>query len=201
VDISDPANPALVGRIPLRSFEYGSGVASGEHVPHSHGDAVAIRIDSAAFQGEIAIVLQGVPDTFSVAEYPMPFGIWDVTNPHAPEFLGPLSLGNHFSADWLGDKPNDNKAVRGQFFYAIYSKGDLEQNERDHHLAVVDLSDPRNPVTVGDWHDTEQVHLAGLSVNTAGTRVYIIGLFEKEILLYVLDVQDATNPAELGRFV
>ena len=198
VDISDPANPALLGRIPLRSLEKFS--------DHSHGDAVATRIHSTAFQGDIAIVLQGVPDSFSVDEYPMPLGIWDVTDPIDPQFLGPLNLGNHFWADSLGDKPDDTKVVHGHYFYAIYSNGQMEhprdhKNDKEHHLAVVDLSDPRNPVVVGDWQDTTQVKLRGLSVNGAGTRLYIIGQFGKELLLYILDVQDPTNPMELGRFV
>ena len=199
VDISDPANPALVGRIPLRSFEYGSEPPD----VHSHGDAVATRIESAAFQGDIEIVLQGVPDTFTVEEYPMPFGIWDVTDPADPQFLGPVSLGNHFWADSLGDKPNDTKAVKGHYFYTIYSLGESVHAAQpaDKHLAIVDLSDPRNPVVVGDWQDTRQVHLRGLSVNAAGTRVYILGQFGKELLIYVLDVQDPTNPVELARFV
>ena len=209
LDISDPANPLLVGRIPLRSVEKSSGVGdTGCEVPcpHSHGDAVATRIESPAFQGDIAIVLQGVPDTFTEDEYPMPFGIWDVTDPSVPGFLGPLSLGNHFSADSLGDKPDDTKAVHGHYFYAIYSTGRMEhprdhEGDRDHHLAIVDLSDPRSPVVVGHWQDTKQVSLRGLSINPSGTRVYIIGQFEKELLLYVLDVQDPADPVELGRFV
>ena len=45
------------------------------------------------------------------------------------------------------------------------------------------------------------MHLTGLSVNAAGTRVYIIGEFGRELLLYVLDVLDPTNPVELARFV
>ena len=31
--------------------------------------------------------------------------------------------------------------------------------------------------------------------------VYMIGQFGKELLLYVLDVQDPSNPVELARFV
>ena len=199
VDISDPANPALVGRIPLRSFEHGSEPPD----VHSHGDAVATRIESAAFQGDIAIVLQGVPDSFTEDEYPVPFGIWDVTDPADPQFLSSLNLGNWFSFDILGDKLADTKAVKGHYFYTIYSLGEaVHANPNpDKHLAIVDLSDPRNPVVVGDWQDTKQVHLRGLSVNAAGTRVYIMGQFGKELLLYVLDVQDPTNPVELGRFV
>ena len=205
LDISDPANLQLVGRIPLRSVEFGSkeGGGGGDDAPHSHGDAVATTIDSAAFQGDIAIVLQGVPDTFGVDEYPLPFGIWDVTDPADPHFLGPLSLGNFFSFDILGDKPADTKAVKGHYFYTIYSLGEPVHAAQpaDKHLAIVDLSDPRNPVKVGDWQDTKQVHLRGLSVNASGTRVYILGQFGQELLLYVLDVQDPTNPVELGRFV
>ena len=199
VDISDPSNPTLVGRIPLRSFEYDSEPSD----VHSHGDAVATRIESAAFQGDIAIVLQGVPDTFGADEYPVPFGIWDVTDPADPQFLSSLSLGNWFSFDILGDKLADTKAVKGHYFYTIYSLGKpVHANPSpDKHLAIVDMSDPRNPVVVGDWQDTKQVHLRGLSVNDAGTRVYIVGQFGKELLLYVLDVQDPANPVELGRFV
>ena len=205
VDISDPANPELVGRIPLRSFEkFTTQGPDNKEGSHSHGDAVATRIESDSFQGDIAILLQGVPDSFTLEEYPMPFGIWDVNDPADPQFLGPLSLGEHFPADSLGDKPNDTKAVHGQYFYAIYSKGVMEHardHSNDHHLAIVDLSDPRNPVVVGDWQDTVQVGLTGLSVNASGTRVYLLGRFEKQFLLYVLDVQDPTNPVELARFV
>ena len=205
LDISDPADPQLVGRIPLRSVEFGSkeGGGGGDDAPHSHGDAVATTIDSAAFQGDIVIVLQGVPDTFGVDEYPLPFGIWDVTDPADPQFLGPLSLGNFFSFDILGDKPADTKAVKGHYFYMIYSLGEPVHAAQpaDKHLAIVDLSDPRNPVVVGDWQDTKQVHLRGLSVNAAGTRVYILGQFGQELLIYVLNVQDPMNPVELARFV
>ena len=191
-----------MGRIPLRSFEKFTtqGLDGGEG-SHSHGDAVATRIESSAFQRDIAIVLQGVPDTFSLVDYPMPFGIWDVTEPADPQFLAPLSLGEHFFADDLGDKPNDTKAVRGQYFYTVYkaSESDASQGDViDEHLAIVDLSDPRNPVTVGDWRDTKQVHMMGLSINDAGTRVYMIGVFGRELLLYILDVRDPANPA---RFV
>ena len=45
------------------------------------------------------------------------------------------------------------------------------------------------------------MHLRGLSVYAAGTRVYMMGQFGKELLIYVLDVQDPTKPVELGRFV
>ena len=56
-DVSDPTNPALVGRIPLREQAF-----SGSH---THGDAVVTYLDGAAFQGDVAIVLNGVSDAFA----------------------------------------------------------------------------------------------------------------------------------------
>ena len=85
VDLSNPAHPNLVGRIPLRTL--------GTQVSHSHGDAVATHITSGAFQGDVAIVLYGVPDEFAPASYPTPYGLWDVTNPRNPTFLSVLNLG------------------------------------------------------------------------------------------------------------
>ena len=70
LDISDPTKPELVGRIPLRSRE-----PFDSRDPHSHGDAIATHIETDAFQGDIAIVGNGVPDTYTVDDYPTPFGI------------------------------------------------------------------------------------------------------------------------------
>ena len=213
VDISDPADPQLVGRIPLRGVEKFN---TGGEDPHSHGDAVATRIESAAFQSDIAVVINGIPDAFTVDEYPLPYGIWDVTDPANPEFLSVLNLGNYYQFDRQGDKPNDDKAVHEQYFYAIYNRGQLAKpydlgSDRDHHLAIVDLSDPRNPVVVGDWHDSGLLEvLTGLSLNKTGTRAYVVGNKitppdEKhrhtENVLYVLDIQDPTTPVEIGRYV
>ena len=211
LDISDPADPQLVGRIPLRGVEMFN--TDGED-PHSHGDAVATRIESAAFQGDIAIVINGVPDTFTVDEYPLPYGIWDVTDPANPEFLSVLNLRGYHQFDREGDKPNDDKAVNGQYFYAVYRPGQITdlrdfRKYTDNHLAVVDLSDPRNPVVVGDWHDSG-LHgvLTGVSLNKAGTRAYVVGQTvipkgeghrHKRNILYVLDLQDPTAPLEIGR--
>ena len=150
--ISDPADPQLVGRIPLRGVEKFN---TGGEDPHSHGDAVATRIESASFQGDIAIVINGIPDEFTVDECPLPYGIWDVTDPAHPEFLSVLNLGNYYQFDYEGDKPNDDKAVHGHYFYAVYTTGQATNGYNDaHNMAIVDLSDPRNPVVAGDWHDS-----------------------------------------------
>ena len=206
VDLSNPADPNLVGRIPLRTL--------GTQDYHSHGDAVATHIASGAFQGDVAIVLYGVPDEFAPESYPQPYGIWDVTNPSSPAFLSVLNLGNAElgnEAGDLGDKPYDSKAVAGNYFYALYNRKSTKF-PGDYRLAVVDISDPGDPVVVGDWEDigdaSNDVWLIGLSLNESGTRAYITGLTphpynhsSTHAYLYVLDIQNPSQPTELGRYV
>ncbi len=209
VDLSNPASPRLVGRIPLRAL--------GTHDGHSHGDAVATHVNSGAFQGDVAIVLYGVPDLFAPESYPQPYGIWDVTDPANPTFLSVLNLGNGalgLEGGDLGDKPYDGKAVAGNYFYALYNMEAtiINQEHQDARLAVVDISDPGNPVVVGDWQDNSDVNndvwLMGLSVNQSGTRAYITGLSPHPYIhssthgyLYILDIQNPSQPTELGRYV
>ena len=176
VDLSNPADPVLVGRIPLRT----RGTLDG----HSHGDAVATHINSGAFQGDVAIVLYGVPDDFKPESYPQPHGIWDVTDPSNPTFLSVLNLGNASHGNEggdLGDKPYDAMAVAGNYFYALYDRQarttPRDKFNEDTRLAVVDISDPRSPLVLGDWQDNSEVWLMGLSVNQSATRAYITGLW------------------------
>ena len=206
VDLSNPANPRLVGRIRLRTL--------GTQADHSHGDAVATHINSGAFQGDVAIVLYGVPDQFDPASYPQPYGIWDVTNPSIPTFLSVLNLGNWSHGNEggdLGDKPYDGKAVAGNYFYALYNKAG-RKFPGDYRLAVVDISDPGNPVVVEDWEDigdaSNDVWLLGLSLNESGTRAYITGLtpapygpWSTHGYLYILDIENPSQPTEIGRYV
>ena len=207
VDLSNPASPELVGHIPLRT------VSAQESHSHSHGDAVATHINSGAFEGDVAIVLYGVPDAH--ASSPQPYGIWDVTDPGNPTFLSVLNLGpgSHGNEGGdLGDKPYDGKAVAGNYFYAIYNKAPTKF-PGDYRLAVVDISDPRNPVVVGDWEDitdaSNDVWLLGLSLNQSATRAYITGLSphppgtnsSTHGHLYILDIQDPSQPTEIGRYV
>jgi hypothetical protein len=198
VDLSDPTNPKLVGRIPLR--------LRGEGGNHSHGDAVVTSLATAAFEGDVAIVRYGVPNDNTDQE---PYGIWDVTDPSNPTFLsvlniGPVSLGHHEGGD-LGDKPYDAKAVAGNYFYVLRQ---VVQTPRDSRLKVVDISDPGNPVVVGDWQDDSDVWLIGLSLNESATRAYITGLWPPPYgdqathgYLYIVDIQNPSQPTEIGRYV
>ena len=220
LDISDPTSPVLVSRIPLRDREPFNYI-------RSVGDAVATRVESDAFHGDVAIVLNGVPDTYDPDEYPWPYGVWDVTEPGDPHLLGVVNPGSStLATGWaVGDKPYDSKAVAGSYFFTLYARAETRKDcmreewwrpgqspdcsRPDDHLAVVDLSDPRNPVVVGDWHDSGLLGtLRGLSVNKAGTLAYVVsigpppfGSAGKEIILYILDIRDRTLPSEIARFV
>ena len=199
VDLSIPEQPQLVSRIPLRAAE----------TTHSHGDAIAAHIASPSFDGDIAVVLNGVPDMFSPENYPQPYGIWDVTDPTNPQFLSILDIGyQSWGRDGgsLTDKPYDSKAIVKTHLYAIYDAAPPSARIRDAHLAVVDLSDPTNPTVVGDWQDAPQVMLLGLTLNEAGTRAYVTGIWPArhphlDGFVYILDIQDPSDPTEIGRFV
>ena len=196
VDLSNPASPLRVGRIPLREQGF-----SGSH---THGDAVVTHLDGAAFQGDVAIVLNGVSDAFAPRDYPQPYGLWDVTDPSSPSFLSALDL-DAWSFDGggeLGDKPLDIKAVAGNYFYALYLRPD-----RTRQLAVVDIADPRNPAIIGDLPEVNGVALHSLAINEAATRVYTLGVWPSPQsngthgYLYVIDVEDPSQPTEIGRYI
>ena len=201
------------------SFQGVTSRSLGTYSGHSHGDAVATHINSGAFQGDVAIVLYGVPDEFGPGFYPQPHGIWDVTNPANPTFLSVLNLGNaphgNEGGD-LGDKPYDSSAAAGNYFYTLYDRGTRstprDKSDADTRLAVVDVSDPRNPVVVGDWEDntdvSSDVWLLGLSLNQSATRAYITGLTPVPYgnssthgYLYILDIENPSQPTEIGRYV
>ncbi len=163
----------------------------------------------------MAVVLYGVPDQFAPESYPQPYGIWDVTDPTSPRFLSVLNLGGASHGNEggdLGDKPYDSKAVAGNYFYALYD-GQVRATRRavfndDTRLAVVDISDPRNPAVVGDWQDNSEVWLMGLSLNQSATRAYITGLWPPPYhfesthgYLYILDIENPSQPTEIGRYV
>ena len=112
----------------------------------------------------------------------------------------------------MGDKPYDAMAVAGNYFYALYDRQarvtPRDFFDEDTRLAVVDISDPGNPVVVGDWQDNSEVWLMGLSVNQSATRAYITGQWPPPYgfesthgYLYIIDIQNPSQPTEIGRYV
>ncbi len=216
LDLSDPMAPELVGNIPLRrtAFSHPLPFKPAEY-GHAHGDAVVTSIDTAAFHGDVAVVLNGLPDDLSPEDYPQTYGVWDVTDAREPRFLSAVNVGGRPSASsyWerllatgegdLGDRPDDSKAVGRHHFYTLYSEG-----ESGVKLGIVDLSDPRHPMVAGNWSNGDEVLLVGLSFNHRATRAYAVGVTPHPYgestemgVLYVLDVQDPANPVEIGRYL
>ena len=86
---------------------------------------------------------------------------------------------------------------------------DWDPRFNDARVAVVDLSNPRAPSTVGEWRDADDpICMQSLSRNKAGTRLYDMGIVPQpcgrkanRLHLYILDIQDPTQPVEIGRYV
>ena len=212
VDLSDPENPELVGRIPLRHDQYFP-----YDNPHGHGDAVVTSLTTTWFSGDVAIVRDGVPNTYDGANYPEVFGMWDVTEPSEPHFLeGVISLGSSPLGNGggdLGDKPYDSMAVSDHYFFTLYDAAARPKAQSwaggDVHMGVVDISNPREPVQIADWQDDPEVYLIGLSLNEAGTRAYLTGLWPppeesgrptSHGYLYIIDVQNPAVPTLIGTY-
>ena len=77
---------------------------------------------------------------------------------------------------------------------------------------TVGTASPRNPVVVGDWEDntdvSNDVWLLGLSLNQSATRAYITGLTPVPYgnssthgYLYILDIENPSQPTEISRYV
>ena len=212
VDLSDPESPELVGRIPLRHDSYFD-----DDSPHGHGDAVVTSLTTPQFSGDVAIVRDGVPNTYDGANYPEVFGIWDVTEPSEPRFLeGVISLGSSplGNGGTLGDKPFDSMAVSDHYFFTLYDAAARPEPSDwtggDVYMGVVDISNPREPVQIADWQDDPDVYLLGLSLNEAGTRAYVTGLWPPPEgmsgrptthgYLYIIDVQNPAVPTLIGTY-
>ncbi len=120
----------------------------------------------------------------------------------------------------MGDKPYDAMAVAGNYFYTHYDRGKrtypTNKSNADTRIAVVDISDPGKPVVVGDLEDntdvSSDVWLLGLSLNQSATRAYITGLLgdgsttpygfsSTHGYLYILDIENPSQPTEIGRYV
>ena len=135
VDLSDPTAPELVGKIPLRRAAFSHNLPfSPVDYGHAHGDAVVTSIDTDAFQGDVAVVFNGLPDDLSLNDYPQAYGIWDVTDTKEPRFLSAVNVGGLPSASsyWerllatdegdLGDRPDDSKAVAWHHFFCAIQR-------------------------------------------------------------------------------
>ena len=203
LDISNPEKPVLVARIPL-----GEGGWRGPNPaePHLCGDAVVTHLETDAFVGDVAAVLNGVPVGTSVSNTGNPIGIWDVTDPKNPQFLSHVEFG------WIAH--NDyyvrQTSIGGTLLSASFGAGEdtVLGDLMISDVGIADLSDPRNPVIQAIWNDAEtNPFITNVRANTEGTRLYISGVAPYPYsttaeygLLYILDTTDPTEPTEIGKY-
>jgi hypothetical protein len=194
VDVSNRTNPTFVGSVAA--------------IPGtSQEDVVVARINTAFFHGDLLVT--GIQSCFG--EAPGGIDIWDVTNPRAPEHLGfwpvssvpPVEGGaggvHELHLFQRGNRAYVTAAVPFSEFLPAGGGGDFR---------LVDVTDPRNPVQVGDWGAVEDGGLIpgqgqdffghSASADKTGTTA-IVSYWDAGAIL--LDISDPANPTFIGRTI
>lgn len=194
VDVSKRASPSFVGAVAV--------------IPGtSQEDVVVTRINTSFFHGDLLVT--GIQTCFG--DVSGGIDIWDVTNPRSPEHLAfwPVSsvLPSQGGANGVhelylfqrGDHAYVTAAVPFSEFFPSGGGGDFR---------LVDVTDPRNPVQVGDWGAFNDGGLApetgqdfyghSATVDRTG-RTAIVSYWDAGAIF--LDISDPTRPTFIGRTV
>ncbi len=181
VDISNPSAPRLVGTVA------GEANTSAE-------DVVVRRVETAFFRGDLLVA--GIQICNSALPGRRGLVLFDVTTPASPRPLGFFDT----TTESRGVHELD-LMVRGNRVFAL-----LATTER---FRLVEVTDPRNPVQLSDWHLTEKlgesltgppplnskfVHSALASPD--GT-LAVLSYWDAGAIL--LDIADPSSPRYLGR--
>jgi hypothetical protein len=207
IDIHDPSRPKLVATF-----------ADGESTPALDGSwtekVIVKRIDTPSFEGTVAAVsIQACAQGGFVG-----FGLWDVRRPNDPKLLAlyetPGTGGSHEL--WL--QPRGDKA----YVYTAIMLSELTTSPTfnpktfnattpgEPDFRIIDVSNPRNPVKVGEWGAWKELGIHPLSgfgfggkgdnvvhsVVVFGTRAY---LSYWDLGTVILDVSNPSRPRFLGR--
>lgn len=194
VDLSNRANPTLIGAVAA--------------IPGtSQEDVVVTRINTASFHGDLLVT--GIQSCSS--EAPGGIDIWNVTNPHSPEHLAfwPVSSvlpseGGAFGVHELYLFQRGNRAYVTAA--AIFSEFFPSPGGGDFRL--VDVTDPRNPVQVGDWGAFKDGGLVpGPGQDFFGHSAWADQTGTTAIVSYwdagaiFLDISDPAKPTFIGRTI
>lgn len=197
-DLSDLSNPAHV-----------STFADGVSEPSANGSwTEKVIVQSFAgprFRGDLAAV------SFQRCRAPgfRGFGVYDVTDPTNPEHLALVPLPANGSHEiWLERRGN-----KAYVYTAIFGSAELATGGAEADFQIWDVSNPTNPVKVGQWGALAQlgVHPTQPDDGVARSRRVhsVIGaVVGKQHLAYlsywdfgtvILDVTDPSSPQFLGR--
>jgi hypothetical protein len=189
VDVRDPAKPAV-----LFVTEPMSGTFA--------DDVYALSVDTPKFKGDVLVE----PHDYCRRQADAATRFWDVSDPRNPKLLSTLVHGDGVH--------NAYPFMRGQNAYVILAapNADTRDNTQygyeDHDLdadfAIVDLTDPRQPVIVSRWNAHQAYNdLPGSTfqhdtwANAAGTLAY--GSYW-DTGIVILDISDVTNPTPISRY-
>jgi hypothetical protein len=188
VDVKDPTKPQVVFVTQPMSGTFAD-------------DVYALSVDTASFKGDLLVE----PHDYCRRQANAATRFWDVTNPRSPVLLSTLPTGDGVH--------NAFPFTRGKNAYVILAAPNAdgrdntmvgyEATDLDADFAIVDVTDPRQPVIVSRWN----AHQAYPSVpavtfqhdtwaNAAGTLAY--GAYW-DLGIVILDITDITNPKPISR--
>ncbi len=198
-DLSDPTDPELVST-------FGDGAADAR-LARSWTEKVQVRkVHSRWFKGDLAVVSfqDCAPGGFTG------IGLYDVSDPSDPELLS-LRQDGIFGVHelWLETRGSKAYVYEAANFHEVdaFFNGE-DPNEVNPEFRIIDVSNPRNPVQVGDWSAWRDMGVAPdqgqgtfpfnfvHSVYVAGKVAYVSYW---DFGTVMLDVRDPSEPVFLGR--
>jgi hypothetical protein len=172
------------------------------------------RVDTRRFHGDLAVVsFQACTRTDTTAE--RGFGLYDVTNPARPRKLAfysaPKTRGSH--EIWLGASGGRAYVYTAIIDSEVTSSPDYDPTTRTAKtpgkpdFRIVDVSNPRRPVTVGGWGAWRKL---GISPFAGGKSNFVHSVrvdrqLRRAYLSYwdlgtvILDIRNPRQPRYLGR--
>ena len=198
-DLSDPKDPELVS-----TFADG---ASDARLAKSWTEKVQVRkVHSRWFKGDLAAVSfqDCAPGGF------IGIGLYDVSDPSDPELLSLRESGTFGVHElWMEARGNKAFVYEAAIFTEVVAASEGEDPEEvNPEFRIVDVSDPRNPVQVGDWSAWRDLGVSPLdgigsfpfnlvhSIMVDGKVAYVSYW---DFGTVMLDVRDPSEPVFLGR--
>jgi hypothetical protein len=200
-DVSEPRNPTHIS-----TFADG---ASNPALAGSWTEKVMVRhVNTRWFKGDLAVVsFQDCrPGGFTG------IGLYDVTDPNNPVLLS-LRQSGIFGVHELWMESRGNRAYvyeAANFHEVVAAQEGQSPEDVTPEFRIVDVSDPRNPVQVGDWSAWRELGISPLAGIGTFAFNFVHSVYVDKEVAYVsywdlgtvmLDVSDPTAPEFLGRTV
>ncbi|MGH3036844.1 MAG: LVIVD repeat-containing protein, partial [Gaiellaceae bacterium] len=198
-DLSNPRDPELIA-----TFADG---ASDPRLAKSWTEKVQVRkVRTKSFRGHLAVVSfqDCAPGGFTG------IGLYDVTDPSDPELLS-LRQSGIFGVHelWLESRGPKVYVYEAANFHEVdaFFAGE-DPDEVNPEFRIVDVSDPRNPVQVGDWSAWRDMGVTPVEGIGTFPFNFVHSVYVAKKIAYVsywdfgtvmLDVRDPSSPVFLGR--